>query len=274
MKMQSYNKIYKMEKINNYMKEKRGLKELLKNNFMSLVFVMVLILAGAVIAGNVIVKEGNIEVEENINVSGNITVTGTGTASTFIANQVAGKSKLGSFGIGAGESGVWIDYGSGVANAAIIQAESQGVDYRNLLLNPYGAKVGIRTTNPAYPLQVGSGTDNSTISIYSSGNISAAGYITRTSVYDKSQGSALDKIKDASEYLNPDGTINHATLFGYVTYPHEYCTQNEKNETICETITEEGDILDDEVALLKQAVYELRGRLDEVCQKDSSYSWC
>lgn len=39
-------------------KNKRCWKELLKNNFISLIFIIVLILAGVVIAGNVIVKEG------------------------------------------------------------------------------------------------------------------------------------------------------------------------------------------------------------------------
>jgi len=45
------------------MKEKRGLKDLLKNNFLSLVFVIVLICLGAVVAGNVIIKEGDIGAE-------------------------------------------------------------------------------------------------------------------------------------------------------------------------------------------------------------------
>ena len=40
------------------------------------------------------------------------------------------------------------------------------------------------------------------------------------------------------------------------------------------TISEEGVSMSNEIGLLRQAVYELRERLDEVCSKDDSYSWC
>jgi len=80
--------------------------------------------------------------------------------------------------------------------------------------------VGIGTTSPSYKLTVGNGsnTNYSLMSAYFEGNISSAGYITRTSVYDKSQGSALSKIQDASYYIDKDGKIEHKKFYGYVAY--------------------------------------------------------
>jgi hypothetical protein len=178
-------------------------------------------------------------------------------------------------------------------------------------------KVGIGTTSPSYLLTVGNGTgtNKSTISIYSYGNISAAGYITRTEVYDTSEGNALDKIKDASAYRNIDGTINHtAFVYSKVSYDktvvdkvtqvektREECIEqpsknffgfeqldeegNQIMETVCEdvpytedvttykTIQEEGVSLDKEIALLKQAIYELKLENERIknCAKESDY---
>ena len=146
--------------------------------------------------------------------------------------------------------------------------------------------VGINKT-PAYPLDVGASVSG--ISIYSLANVSASGYITRTDVFDKSEGSALNMIKDASEYKNLDGSVNH-NAFGVsaVSYdkqvvdkiiptPKEVdnCSNvfdiklNEiknicekvtiiENVTTYKTIQEEGVSLDKEVALLKQSIYELK----------------
>jgi len=77
--------------------------------------------------------------------------------------------------------------------------------------------VGIGTTSPNYPLVVNGSTGE--ISIYASDNISASGYITRTSVFDKSKGKALDLIKDADYYKDKDGKIEHKKFYGYVSYP-------------------------------------------------------
>jgi hypothetical protein len=62
--------------------------------------------------------------------------------------------------------------------------------------------VGIGTSAPIYPLTVAGNVSG--ISIWSEANVSATGFITRTSTYDKSKGSALDKIKDSDEYLKTD----------------------------------------------------------------------
>lgn len=50
-----------------------------------------------------------------------------------------------------------------------------------------------------------------------SGNVSAKSYITRTSVYDKSKGSALSYVKDADSLMT-DGKLDDSKFFGAVQY--------------------------------------------------------
>lgn len=137
--------------------------------------------------------------------------------------------------------------------------------------------VGIGTISPSYPLTVYG--DSSDVSIWAEKNVSATGYITRTSVYDKSQGSALDKVKDADDYMNGE-EIDHTAFYGYVSYDVEDCEIDEKTEEkTCVVVgTEEGVLLDHEVDLLRQAVFELKVQNQdlktELCTKDDTYSWC
>ena len=173
-------------------------------------------------------------------------------------------------------------------------------------MNP-GAYVAIGTgnTNPQYPLQVFTNTSaaNGSVSIWAAGNVSAAGYITRTTVYDKTAGKALPKIKDASAYLKPDGSINHSAFYGYVgsepgynftaapilrSIPSTQCDAPDYSEektpaTVCTTvwrtettypeIREDAVSLNREIDVLRQALYELKQ-----CAADSkdwaSYQKC
>jgi hypothetical protein len=215
------------------------------------------------------------------------------------------------------------------------------------------------------PKQTGSGL------VYVDGNISAEGFITRTDVYDTTkEGSALDKIKDSSNYLLIDKDVNHDAfdyskinyskkVIDYFDIVYEDLNVWDKNiihywnlkgeeiteeeaislqreadqisedgksnpqytttvEEVYKIITVENKVpvyktvdvvgvsLDKEVALIKQAVYELKvligniqvsinnilNRLtgaetkireletendlikSELCKKDSSYVWC
>jgi len=52
------------------MKEKRGWKEYLKFNFLSLFLIISLIILTAVLAGDVIIKEGDVEISNDLNSSG------------------------------------------------------------------------------------------------------------------------------------------------------------------------------------------------------------
>ena len=72
-------------------------------------------------------------------------------------------------------------------------------------------------STPTYPLEV-YGHNGSLVSAWFEFNISATGYITRSSVFDNSRGSALSWIKDSSEYLNQDGSIKHEEFYGGVSY--------------------------------------------------------
>ena len=133
-------------------------------------------------------------------------------------------------------------------------------------------------------------TDTTSIAWFSS-NVSAKGYITRTSVFDKSTGKALDKEKDATEYLDINGNINHSKFYGYTTYQvtdfskpvyviheDERVTENNTKEKYNWTETtypfkkiEEGVDLGKEVDVLRQSVYELK---TELCVYNDKYSWC
>ena len=74
-------------------------------------------------------------------------------------------------------------------------ALQEGVGYKNLILNPNGGYVGIRTTNPSYPLQMGSGACVSTGGVWT--NASSREYKT-----DVKQLSA-EKAMDALTQLKP-----------------------------------------------------------------------
>jgi hypothetical protein len=137
------------------------------------------------------------------------------------------------------------------------------------------------------------GTDTGLV--YIDGNVSAVDFITRTSVYDKTKGDALDWIKDSSNLVDTKGKIDHSKFYGFTTFnvtdkskpvivktPKEICKLDDKEKEVCitefeETITypftkvEEGVNLVDEIEMLKQAVFELK---NELCKKDSSYEWC
>ena len=45
------------------------------------------------------------------------------------------------------------------------------------------------------------------------GNLNLGNLTYNTKVYNKEDGSALTKVKDADEYLNPDGSINHSAFY-------------------------------------------------------------
>lgn len=146
-------------------------------------------------------------------------------------------------------------------------------------------RVGIGTTTPSFPLTVMGNTSSggSAISIWVEANVSARGYITRTSVFDKSQN-ALDFIQDA-DYYKSNGKIVHSKFYGYVTYSttdldrpvlikknNTYFNETDKsiiidfyNETTYPyTKQEEGVELGAEIDVLRQALYEIKLNQDLV----------
>lgn len=74
--------------------------------------------------------------------------------------------------------------------------------------------VGIGTETPSYPLHVKSNTSG--ISIYAEANMSATGFIERTSSFDSSKN-PFDYILDSNNYLDK-GKIDHSKFYGYTKY--------------------------------------------------------
>ncbi|MEK6953025.1 MAG: hypothetical protein AABX29_08480 [Nanoarchaeota archaeon] len=173
----------------------------------------------------------------------------------------------------------------------------------NFIVSSTTGNVGIGTGNPSFPLTVINSVSDGTnlVSIWVSSNISATGYITRTSVYDTSKGEALNYTQDAKYYMDQRGKIDHKKFYGYASYDvteTDYTRPEVKDEEVCDTIfnketqieeqtncrteqitiypytlthKEEGVELGKEIDVLRQAVYELK---QELCSKDNSYEFC
>ena len=103
----------------------------------------------------------------NIDNAGAITIVGSlsvGTTSTLNKFDIYGGAQTtnstayisflpASQTIGLGREGIWFDYNT-TSHYGMIQCEWYGHSYYPLCLNPYGANVGIGTTNPQYLLDV------------------------------------------------------------------------------------------------------------------------
>ena len=141
--------------------------------------------------------------------SGAFGLGGTPTSYKFYAgssgNSVNGPGS--SNGVPGG--GFWFQTGKNGTNGGGTEAYLGTIH-----LAPTGGNTMLgNTTVPSYPLTVYGATSG--ISAWFEENISATGYNTRTSVFDKTDGSALSKTHDASYYLKEDGiTINHTAFDG------------------------------------------------------------
>ncbi len=160
------------------------------------------------------------------------------------------------------------------------------IDGTTFYLQSASNTVGIGTNNPNFPLQVVTNVSDGSnlVSIWASSNISATGYITRTSVFDNSKNPA-DFIRNSSHYLNNDGSVNHSKYYGYVVYPNldlsrpvnitvedEFfnITANETQIIYTDVVTypynisEEGVMLDMEIDVIRQGLWDLIQRVVKV----------
>ena len=195
-----------------------------------------------------------------------------------------------------------VEPGSGYDNPLMRFLTSNGLgSLSTAMVIDKSQNVGIGTISPTYPLTVVGNV--STISIWSDGNISASGFITRTTKYDKSRGKALDFIQDSDYYNDSQGKINHSRFYGYVNFGEvpdlkkpvessiieQECRTDENNITTCDDITsniitypfnrsEEGVSLNYEIDVLRQALYELKKENElmktELCRVNSLYEFC
>ena len=254
----------------------------------------------------------------NVYESGSALTADAGVVAMFQRSSGASGAYIGVVGGNTGASAIWLgdeddqdvggirydhtDFGVG---ANIMRFRVAAGD--KMVIDSSG-NVGIGTTTPSYPLEING--DNAGISLYTSGNISATGFITRTTLYDKSK-SVWDYIKDTENYKDKEGKIDHSKYYGYVknitvtdyskpineSYEEESCSQSLQNVTVekcswiedlftnctevieeqliedCHNETkirttypytkqEEGVNLEDEINLLRQAVYELKQQND------------
>jgi hypothetical protein len=198
---------------------------------------------------------------------------------------------------------MWVQHDTGMDWWLFDSTENESIgffDRNNFLFDGKNLRLGIGTASPTHPLTVD--INVSEISVWGQASASFKGYITRTEVYDKNQGTALSKIKDASAYFNK-GLIDH-NLFDYskvsydlnvvdkiidVPYDENVCTtinicdfnydlkkevcrdvldchieRKVRQETTYKIVTETGVSLDKEVALIKQAVYELKTLVETI----------
>jgi len=127
--------------------------------------------------------------------------------------------------------------------------------------------------------------------VYVSLNVSAQGFIDRTSVFNTDKN-AFDYVKDASYYLD-NGVINHSRFYGYTTFNNpqiDYSRPETKIEQNCTTtiidvdgdtketckpvtityyphskdVTEEGVDLGREISVHRQAIYEIKTENDKL----------
>jgi len=166
-----------------------------------------------------------------------------------------------------------IQFRPGIATSMIIGGDGQ---------------VGIGTTNPSEKLEI-------------EGNVIADDYLTHTWIYDGEE-KAIKQVKDKTKYYKTNGDINYEAFeYSYVPttryekdgiqlvwevidtscvnnyningiFVDETCTniygyvEKDKYKEVIGAVS-----LGKEIALLKQAIYEMK---TEVCAKHPTYSWC
>ena len=246
-------------------------------------------------AGGIDVNDGNI----------------TGNAYNFYGNAHASDS-----GLMTGDAwGIYLEKQTiGVNNYGIVlggDSSNIGSDSGSAIIFGAGKDAGIYWDGTNLIFDYNRTAGNSNAVAWFSGNISSTSFDTRTSVYDKSKGNALDKIKDANDYkIGLTNEINHSIFYGYKTYQitdysncwnviDKYCYEktdskyDEESDTTeyytetfcvkeikdipkqikdyetkyrkeCGTKTEEGVSLNDEIDVLRQAVYELKVKNKEL----------
>ena len=110
-------------------------------------------------------------------------------------------------------------------------------------------------------------------------DISAEDVLFRTTVYNKAEGSALDKLKDSSKMLDDRGNINHTALIGakkLIVNDKEIWTASagEKTATLEQALYELREIVKQQNVTINNNMNEIKILKSELCKKDNTYIWC
>ena len=165
------------------------------------VFVCIAIPVSALSADKLLIKDGGGEtvfkVTDNGSVSSAARLLSNGAAAWGSAPFVLGQD-AGNRGIivtdkaASNQKNIYFGWNVGTTHEyAEIFALQEGVGYKNLILNPNAGNVGIGTTSPSYPLQMGSGAYVSTGGVWT--NASSREY--KTDIRKLSTQKAIDTLK-------------------------------------------------------------------------------
>ena len=170
-----------------------------------MVFVCFAVPVSVLGADKLVVKNANgtttFKVEDNGSVSSASRLLSNGASAWGSAPFVLGQDKL-NRGIivtdkaASNQKNIYFGWNVGSTHEyAEIFALQEGVAYKNLVLNPNGGKVGIGTTSPSYPLQMGSGAYVTTGGVWT--NASSRDY--KKDIVELT----TEKAMDALTQLNP-----------------------------------------------------------------------
>jgi hypothetical protein len=240
---------------------------------------------------HIILTAGSANGVNSVGTGGNVTITAGGMSAQTTGgvggklNLFGGTAVANVFGATAKGGDVYITAGAG-ANAFVTDGSGGDIfidgggnaggtgAVGNIYLAKSGGNVMIgNTTTPVYPLEV-YGNGSTVITGWFKGNVSATGFITRTSIFDTTRGDSFSFIKNSTAYLDRTGKINESVFYGYTSWKTtdysrpviiERSWTNETtgktfygNETTYPyTITNEGVELGSEIDVLRQAVFEL-----------------
>jgi hypothetical protein len=165
------------------------------------VFVCIAIPVSALGADKLLIKDGDGEtvfkVTDNGSVSSAARLLSNGASAWGSAPFVLGQD-AGNRGIivtdkaASNQKNIYFGWNVGTTHEyAEIFAIQEGVAYKNLILNPAAGNVGIGTTSPSYPLQMGSGAYVSTGGVWT--NASSREY--KTDIRKLSTQKAIDTLK-------------------------------------------------------------------------------
>ncbi len=206
------------------------------------------------------------------------TNTITSSMPIFSADSISSQSDL--FTTGTGDD-LWL--GTSTLSIAEFRAYANGnlglgntTETQQSKINQTNFCIG--TSGCLYPLTVS--TNSSSISAWFQGNLSATGYNVRTSVYDKSKGAALNYIVDSDTLKDVNGKVLDNIMYGSVGTAKELDYSRPVNEIVFENVLNDKTgvlenhnytittypyyievqqvSIDQEINMLKQALYELK----------------